>query len=177
MASTTANVEKPQAGQSVPVTLSEGQATVSCKAGDIESMQMTDGGKLLMTFKDGASITVNNFQEFASKGSVLTLADGTTLNTVDLLSGVAMKPQAAANDGAEVLVGQPPAGQTTEIELAPGHKYNFAFDDAAKESVTQEGGALIITFQDGGKLVLKNFSDALDASDPVQVSVGGEEIS
>ncbi len=178
MASTTATVEKPQAGHSVPVTLSEGQATVSCKAGDIESMQMTDGGKLLMTFKDGASITVNNFQEFASKGSILTLADGTTLNTVDLLSGVAMKPQAAAaNDGAEVLVGQPPAGQTAEIELAPGHKYNFAFDDAAKESVTQENGALIITFQDGGKLVLKNFSDALDASDPVQVSVGGEEIS
>lgn len=178
MANTTALVEKPQAGQSVPVNLTEGQATVSCKAGDIASMQMTDGGKLLMTFKDGATITVNNFQEFAAKGSVLSLADGTTVNSVELLSGVALKPEAtiAANDSAEILVGQPPAGQTVEIELAPGQKYNFAFDDAAKESVTQEAGALIITFQDGGKLVLKNFSEALGAADPIQVSVAGGDV-
>ena len=176
MANTTATVEKPQAGQSVPVTLTEGQATVSCKSGDIQSMELTDGGKLLMTFKDGGSITVNNFQEFASKGSIISLADGTTINSMELISGLSLK-SAPANDGAEVLVGQPAPGQTVEIELEPGQKYNFAFSEESKESVSQEAGALVITFDDGGKLVLKNFSDALDATDPVQISLGGEIIS
>ena len=175
MANATSIVEKPQAGQSVPVSLTEGQTTMSWNSGDVQTMELMDGGKLLIKFTDGASVIINNFQELALQGSVLRLADGTIVNTVELLSSLSLN--VPANDVAEILVGQPAAGQTVEIELEAGQKYNFSFNETAKESVTQEAGALIISFDDGGKLVLKNFSDALDAADPVQISVGGDVIS
>ncbi len=175
MANATASVEKPQAGQSVPVTLAEGQTSISWKAGDVQSMSLTEGGKLLVKFTDGGSVIIENFQELAAKGSVLILADGTTLNMAELQTGLSSPADAVQN--AEVLVGQPAAGETVEITLEAGQKYNFSFNDSAKESVVREAGALIITFDDGGKLVLKNFSDAMDASDPVQVSVGGDIIT
>lgn len=175
MTNAAASVEKPQAGQSVPVTLAEGQTSISWKAGDVQSMSLTEDGKLLVKFTDGGSVIIENFQELAAKGSVLVLADGTTLNTAELQAGLSSPVDALQN--AEVLVGQPEAGQTVEITLEAGQKYNFSFNDNAKESVVREAGALIITFDDGGKLVLRNFSDAMDASDPVQVSVGGDIIT
>ncbi|MFN3826456.1 MAG: type I secretion C-terminal target domain-containing protein [Micavibrio sp.] len=171
MVNQTSAVEKPQAGQTLPVTLSEGQTQLSYNASDVQSMALS-GGKLQLSFNDGGTLIINNFQELASKGTVLTLQDGTTLNTAELFS------ELSRNDNqAEVLVGQPPAGEVVEISLEQGQKYNFSFNPESKESVSQENGALIITFDDGGKLVLKNFADALDALEPVQVIVDGDVIS
>ncbi|QQG36285.1 MAG: VWA domain-containing protein [Micavibrio aeruginosavorus] len=170
MVNQTAAVEKPQAGQTLPVTLSEGQTQLSYSAQDVKSMELA-GGKLQLTFTDGGRLIINNFQDLASKGVQLTLKDGTVVNTAELLSELSRDNQA------EVLVGQPAAGETVEITLEAGQKYNFSFNANAKEAVEQKSGALIITFDDGGKLVLKNFSDALDAEEPVQVFVAGDVIS
>ncbi|MCM2344088.1 MAG: DUF4114 domain-containing protein, partial [Alphaproteobacteria bacterium] len=171
MVNQTAAVAKPQPGQTLPVTLTEGQTQLSYSASDVASMELS-GGKLHLTFTDGGRLVINNFQELASQGTQLTLKDGTIVNTAELLS------ELSRNDNqAEILVGQPSAGETVEITLAVGQKYNVSFNANSKESVEQEAGALIITFDDGGKLILKNFSDALDADDPVQISVAGDVIS
>ena len=168
-------VEKPQAGQSVQTNLSEGQTNLMYKSGDVQDMKVTGEGKLLVTFTDGGSLTINNFKDLASKGTVLTLADGKTINTADLLTGATPSNDTTAQ--AEILVGQPAPGEEVVLTLESGQKYNFSFNNGAKENVEQANGALIITFDDGGKLVLKNFSEALDAAEPIQIAVEGDVIS
>ena len=132
-------VEKPQAGQSVQTNLSEGQTNLMYKSGDVQDMKVTGEGKLLVTFTDGGSLTINNFKDLASKGTVLTLADGKTINTADLLTGAAPSNDTTAQ--AEILVGQPAPGEEVVLTLESGQKYNFSFNNGAKENVEQIGRA------------------------------------
>ena len=67
-----------------------------------------------------------------------------------------------------VVIGQPVAGEVTEILLAPGQKYYFDFSEGDVQSFIQQGDTLTLTFADNSAVVLKNFgavtSDGLPAT-------------
>jgi len=132
---------------------------------DIADMDLTPNGILVVTLNDGSSIVVENFQSLAESNMSLQLADGSAMNSAEIFSSLS---------GANALkLAQPEANETISFELKAGQKYDVDFKGAVSE-IMQEGGALLITFTDGGKLVLQNFQDAMRDGDNIEFVMNSE---
>ncbi len=63
------------------------------------------------------------------------------------------------------MLARPPLGETREVALENGHNYIFGFDKSEATSFIEENGTLTITFECGGKLVLRNYNTATAGDD------------
>ncbi len=161
----------------LPVKLQPGQVnSMSFPQDSIAEMHLTHGHQLEVMFRDGSKVEIENFQELVNsaqscgRDTIIQLSDNTIIYPEELNSQLAkgpvsfMEKNAAGND--LVTLNEPNAGQIVEKNIESGHEYKmgFAMDHAA--SAAQAGQNLIITFKDGGVLVLKNYFTAMNSELP-----------
>ena len=154
-------------GENKAVSLPQGEATeLSFNTSEVAGMKLSDGGELTISFRDGGSLTINNFRELAESDVQIALEDGDTINSKSLFDTLAA-------DLAPVTLDLPQPGETVAYNVEAGRKYEINVNEPVAE-VSQQEDALLITFNDGGQLVLRNFQDAVQADDTTEVSVDGE---
>ena len=164
MATQAFTVEKPVAGANETVSLPEGETTsLSFNTSEIQGMQLDDSGELIISFTDGGALTIDNFRELADNEVQLSLADGSAINSKDLFETLVSELPATK-------ITEPQPGEAIAYDIQPGHKYEFAFGDHKPVEVSTKDGALLITFDDNGLLVLHNFQDAIASDINTEVS-------
>ncbi len=142
---------------------------LSIDSSQIDGMSLHNEA-LVITFKDGGTLSITNFREMADSHSEIILQDGTVYDAQALYSDLsgALPPVAFQIPG---------EGQSLVYDLEAGHKYTFPFDPQATAGVVEEDGSLIISFDNDGRLILQNFQEAMDAEDPAEMMHGDEYIS
>ena len=144
----TENQNTADAGESIDIV--GGDITqLSIDSSQIEGMNLHNE-MLTITFKDGGTLNITNFREMADSHAEIILKDGTVYKAGDLYEKL-------AGDLPPVMFQLPEDGQTLVYELEPGRKYSFPFDPQTEGHVSEENGALIISFDNDGQLVLQNF--------------------
>ena len=168
MATRTFMVDKPVSGANETVDLPKGEATtLSFNTSEIQGMQLSDNGQLTISFNDGGSLTINNFRELANSEVSLTLEDGSTINSEELYETLVaeLPPSKIAVSG---------EGEAVAYEIQSGHKYNIDLAGSEPVDVKEQDGALLITFDNNGTLVLKNFEQAMASDVGADVTLDGE---
>ncbi|WP_435640792.1 VWA domain-containing protein [Micavibrio aeruginosavorus] len=141
---------------------------------DIQGMSLSPTGALVIKLTDGSSLQIDNFKELSAQGAQIALADGEVIDTAKLLATLSGATNAPANDRADgpaVIVAAPGAGKTVEITMADGTVYELSFDLDAQTTRVESNGDLVVTFADGGVLVLQGYSDAVKGDNPPSLSL------
>ncbi|AEP08454.1 T1SS-143 repeat domain-containing protein [Micavibrio aeruginosavorus] len=141
---------------------------------DIQGMSLSPVGALVIKLTDGSSLQIENFKELSAQGAQIALADGEVIDTAKLLatlSGATSTPANDRADGPAVIVAAPGAGKTVEITMADGTVYELSFDLDAQTTRVESNGDLVITFADGGVLVLQGYSDAVKGDNPPSLTL------
>lgn len=145
-------LDKLQSGSNTYALSTDQSAKLNFGPDDISGMRILPDGALSISLVAGGEIVISNFTDIADAGQFLFLADDSIVSDGGL-------PMLADNDNG-VLIGMPEAGTTQEISFEPGLVYGFDFDRAALSTVQAKDGQLILTFLDGGVLVLANYAEA-----------------
>jgi T1SS-143 domain-containing protein len=138
----------------------------------ILEMRALPKGELEIVLRDGSKVIIENFDELAQSGgrdTILQLSDNTVIHPEELAARLAQGPVrfASSEHSASVVpVNAPEAGQTAEKLIESGHEYRFNFSLADTTRISQSGTNLILTFKDGGVLVLKDFYIAMESELP-----------
>ncbi|PZP53789.1 MAG: hypothetical protein DI586_10655, partial [Micavibrio aeruginosavorus] len=159
----------------LPVSLQPGQVnTMSFTQDSISEMNLTAGDKLEISFTDGSKVEVENFQELVNsaqscgRDTIIQLSDNTIIYPEELNRQLSQGPVQFGNvDSKGVMtLSEPPAGQIVEKTIQPGKEYKMGFDLDSTASAAQAGQNLILTFKDGGVLVMKNYFSSMDSELP-----------
>ncbi len=167
-----------EAGQNIAVKLIAGQHLVLASDLAVQGMKVTSGGELVVTLADGAHLTITNFSEMASCSTCkLTLPNGQSVGLTQLAE--ALNPQGAigatnleygapdgklaAGNGDSHLVKKPGKDEDIVVKLQPGDEYKFSFAMTEPASVKETGGQLVITFKNGGEIIIPNYGAMKDA--------------
>ncbi len=127
----------------VEVSASNGTDIVLSHATAVKDSKVLPDGSLQVLFADGAMLVVH---DYSSADIRLTDANGLTINL-------------AMSD--DVVVPMPEAGQDVVVHLQESHHYffNFSLSDPFSTDVTEQG-ALVISFSDGGKIIIPDYQAA-----------------
>ncbi|HTK83560.1 MAG TPA: hypothetical protein VL625_00610, partial [Patescibacteria group bacterium] len=155
-------------GDNQVLSLNEGHPSLSVAPAEIRDMKIADNGSLIISLKDGHSITITNFHALATADAKIALADGSVIDTHQL-------EEILAKDMHNVTIHQPAAGEVVTYELLPGQTYEMAFNLGHGAHVTESNGALIITFGDHGEIILKNFDAAMNGLTPPVLTYDGNK--
>ncbi|MBL8713015.1 MAG: VWA domain-containing protein [Alphaproteobacteria bacterium] len=167
-----------EAGQNIAVKLIAGQHLVLSSDLAVQGMKATSGGELVVTLADGAVVTITNFAEMAACSTCkLTLPNGQSVGLTQLAE--ALNPQGAigatnleygapdgklaAGNGDSHLVKKPGKDEDIVVKLQPGDAYKFSFAMTEPASVKETGGQLVITFKNGGEIIIPNYGAMKDA--------------
>ena len=159
----------------IPVRLEPGQVnTLSFPQDSISEMRSLPQGELEIVFRDGSKVVVENFDELVNsaqscgRDTIIQLSDNTIIYPEELAAQLGKGPVNFASTDANGMISldAPKAGQVIEKNIESGHEYklNFAFADTL--SAAQAGQNLVLTFKDGGILVLKNYYTAMGSELP-----------
>ena len=159
----------------IPVHLEPGQVnTLSFPQDSISEMRSLPQGELEIVFRDGSKVVVENFDELVNsaqscgRDTIIQLSDNTIIYPEELAAQLDKGPVNFASNDANGIISldAPKAGQVTEKNIESGHEYklNFAFADTL--SAAQAGQNLVLTFKDGGVLILKNYYTAMGSELP-----------
>jgi T1SS-143 domain-containing protein len=158
----------------LPIHLQPGQVnTLAFSQDSISSMQLTPKGELEISFRDGSKVTIADFDELADsakscgRDTLIQLSDNTIIypdQLRDQLSQQGGVNFVAENDGI-ITLDEPKAGQilTKNIEAGQEYKLGFTLDGV---NAAQSGNNLLLTFKDGGVLVLNNYFTAVNSDLP-----------
>ncbi|MBL8642021.1 MAG: hypothetical protein JNL76_07900, partial [Alphaproteobacteria bacterium] len=159
----------------IPLHLQPGQINTLAFAQDsISSMRLTPKGELEISFRDGSKVAIADFNELADsvkscgRDTVIQLSDNTIIYPDQLRDQLAEKGTVdfvgAQADGLMIL-DEPKAGQILTKNIESGHEYklNFSLDNV---NAAQSGPNLLLTFKDGGVLVLNNYFIAVHSDLP-----------
>ena len=91
----------------------------------------------------------------------VTLVDGVCVVTTDDVTSSLTAP---------IFIEKPAAGETAEIEVVPGQKYFFDFEEGSVEAFVQEGDNLTLQFADGSSVVLNGFGSAAGSALPATLA-------
>ncbi|HEY8190151.1 MAG TPA: hemolysin, partial [Micavibrio sp.] len=160
--------------------------TLSMTTADIKHMDLSGSGSLIISKADGSVVTLENFQALAQQGAKLTLQDGETIDAAKLFETLAADlPSAPTNVNAAaavvttatpmVSISAPEAGHQAEITLRAGEKYIFAFDPTAQDT-RLENGDLIITFENGGVIVIHGYEQIAQLENPPSMQLAGGQV-
>ncbi len=158
----------------LPLHLQPGQVnTLSFSQDSISSMQMTAKGELEISFRDGSKVAIADFNELADsakscgRDTLIQLSDNTIIYPDQLRDQLAQKGGVdftAQNDGV-ITLDEPKAGQIVTKNIDAGHEYKLGFTlDGV--NAAQSGHNLLLTFKDGGVLVLNNYFTAVNSDLP-----------
>ena len=92
--------------------------------------------------------------------------------TVTLVDGVCVVTSEDATQSltAPIIIEKPAAGDTAQIDVVPGQKYFFDFNENNVGSFVQEDGDLTLNFTDGSSIVLKGFGSASEGVLPAKLA-------
>ena len=163
----------------LPVKLQPGQVnTMSFSQDSISEMHLTPGKELQISFQDGSKVQIDNFQELVGsaqscgRDTIIQLSDNTIIYPDELNAqlskskGTVSFNEKAADGHDLITLSEPLAGQSVEKTIQPGHEYKMGFNMDSTSSAAQAGQNLIMTFKDGGVLVLKNYFTAMNSELP-----------
>ena len=175
----------------MPVSLKAGEVnTLSFAQDSIKSMNLTADNHLEISFRDGSKIEVENFQELVNsaqscgRDTIIQLSDNTIIYPEELNTQLSQGPvnfnsgtmaSGEGSDDGSFSISMPRAGQVIERDISEGSTYKLGFAMGDAISAAQAGQNLILTFNDGGVLVLKNYFPATAAADPAQFSFNNGE--
>ncbi|MCB1550431.1 MAG: type I secretion C-terminal target domain-containing protein [Alphaproteobacteria bacterium] len=157
----------------LPLSLQAGQVnTLSFSQDSISSMQLTPQGELEISFRDGSRLVIENFQELANssqscgRDTLIQLSDNTIIYPEELRGQLAQgSVMFETSENGLVALAEPKAGQVVEANIVAGHEYQFGFD-LSDVSAAQAGQNLILSFANGGVLILNNFFAAASTELP-----------
>ncbi len=142
----------------------QGQITMSFGSDAIDGLRM-DGQALVISFTEGGELRIPNFQDVGGNGTTVVLADGTPVEPS--LLNTALAPSGAGNDDADAThIGIPEEKVVREVNLSPGQSYVLDFTSTEPADAIVESGALIITFENGGMIILRDFESAMTGATP-----------
>jgi large repetitive protein len=149
-------------------------AKLSFSSGDIASLNVNDNGALVINFQNGGVAVINNFQSLIDNGHQLYLADNTPINPDNASTLLTCKPGVANDNLAAITqsieIGLPDQNTVREITLEQGQTYHFAFDLTQTQSAEEKDGTLIVSFDNGGKLIITNYTAAISGVTPIAVT-------
>ena len=92
--------------------------------------------------------------------------------TVKLIDGVCVVTSEDATDSltAPIIIEKPAAGDVAEIEVVPGQKYFFDFNENNVSEFVQDGENLTLNFADGSSVVLIGFGTAASSALPATLA-------
>ncbi|MEK7801758.1 MAG: DUF5801 repeats-in-toxin domain-containing protein, partial [Pseudomonadota bacterium] len=168
----------------VPLHLQPGQVnTLSFSQDAIGSMHLTPQNALEISFRDGSKINIENFEELANsanscgRDTLIQLTDGTIIYPDQLRDQLIKAPVNYAQEGQnDFVVAEPKAGEMKKINIESGHEYKlgFALDGV---SGVQSGHDLLLTFKNGGIVILSNYYTAVGSDlPPVMTLANGATI-
>ncbi|MDY0029561.1 MAG: DUF5801 repeats-in-toxin domain-containing protein, partial [Pseudobdellovibrionaceae bacterium] len=157
----------------LPVTLQPGQVnTLSFSQDSISTMQLTTKGELEISFRDGSRLVIENFEELANssqscgRDTLIQLSDNTIIYPDELQGQLEHGPvQFGSTESGIIALSEPHAGQVIEANIEPGHEYQMGFD-LSNVSAVQAGQNLILSFPNGGVLILNNYFAAANTELP-----------
>ena len=183
---------QPDANEITTVSAEQGQSIVlDISKDDIETIGFNSDGELVIVFQNEGVLIVENAgaAEGIVSGGAIKLTEGGSLDVSDVNGFAALQEQstsqvadAAAPSAAEVaniqpaagaeqplVINQPAANQEQTLELQAGQEYQIGFAQDQIQAIEQQGEALVITFGDGGSLVIPNFEPATTAEDAASI--------
>ncbi len=173
-------LSQPEAGTVVSHQIPDDiSARLNFTADDIDALQLNDAGSLVISFADGGTLNITNFETLIENGNLLFLEDGTLVDQ-SLLTTAALSPSAlnnidtaagAAINGDAIRIGQPAANTTQEIALQGGQKYICDFDPSNAANVEVINGNMVLTFNDGSQVVINDFSQVMAGDLPAELTV------
>lgn len=167
-----------QPQQTLEVTASAGQNLTVSGATAVQNVATNADGGLVITFSNGASLVVKNYADIASMDPApsITLADGKAVSLPQLLAqgeidatqleygapsltaeGQVAGETKAEKTGEEVVINAPKAGEDVVVTLADGKEYTFGFAMNEPTAVKDNNGQLVITFSNGGEIIIPNY--------------------
>jgi T1SS-143 domain-containing protein len=160
----------------LPIHLQPGQInTLTFTQDSIAEMRLLAKGELEILFRDGSKVVVENFDELANsaqscgRDTLIQLSDNTIIYPDELRAQLTEAPVVFAGrdvDTGVVALDAPKPGQISEQMIEAGREYKFGFGLTDTVSAAQAGENLILTFKDGGVLVLKNYFVAVGTELP-----------
>jgi len=166
-------IQKPCAGSNVMVSISKDEPTAfNFGLEDVKAMKLLAGGAMMITFDDGATLTINNFEQ--AKASFpftdVAMSDGTVMNLQKVATGLAgTLPQDTV---ADLTILKPQGGlNATQFNLQPGKTYTLGFAMKDVSGVEQQGSDLLVTFTDGTSLTLHNYAEVGASALPPQMTL------
>ena len=171
MATQAFTVDKPVYGTSETVTLPENNSSnLSFSTAEIQGMKLSESGELTITFTDGGALVIDNFRQMADNEVQLSLADGGVLNSKELF-------ETLATDLPATKISSPESGESIAYNIQQGHKYELNFGDQRLVDTNEQDGALLITFENGGLIVLHGFQQAMESGITTEISFDGQFLS
>ncbi len=165
---------EPDANQVESYTLDElTSGAIQFKPEDISGLSLGDAGELIISLKNGGQVVLENYEELAANEHILTLEDGTIIDP-SALSASAVSPQQLnsiqAAAGTETIQ-SPEANTTQEISLTPGQKYVCDFDPTSAAKVEVIDGQMVLTFNDGSRVVINNYDEVMAGDLPAELTL------
>ncbi len=162
-------VGRPAAGDIVEISAEPGETYVL----DFDPSQaraLVEGDNLILVFEDGAQIVFENLVNLAQ------LENGPSLqyageDMIALLQAQGIIP--GVLEGIELL--QPEPGQIIEIQAALGLRFIINFDPAIAV-VTVDGDNLVMTFPNGGQIVIAGLGGLADDPNAPVFNIAGADI-
>ena len=155
-----------ESGQNFEISLSSGQNLVLA-AGDatVQGMAVSDSGALVLMLSNGATIAITNFADAAAmspapkvilpNGQPLELAQMETMGSPAVETADATAAADAAKSVTEI--GAPKPGESLVVTLEAGQEYQFGFAMTEPKAVKDNGGQLVISFGNGGEIIIPNY--------------------
>jgi large repetitive protein len=170
----------------MPVRLEAGQVnSLSFPQDSISEMRLTPTQELEISFRDGSKVVIENFQELVNsaqscgRDTIIQLSDNTIIYPEELNAKLAQAgsvnfaggdTSGDAGEAGVMTISQPRAGQIVERDIRAGEEYKLGFNLDQTVSAAQAGQNLILTFKDGGVLVLKNYFSATGSDTPATMT-------
>jgi len=170
-----------ESNQTQEITLSAGQ-NLAIAAGDatVQGIMLGAGGAMNIKLSNGATLVIKNFSDIASMSPAptLSLPNG---EKIDMAALQAMESPAVAQPAPaeETLsdaktINMPKPGETLVVKLEEGADYTFGFALNEPKSVKDNGGQLVITFENGGEIVIPNYGTMKSSGVEITLKDGAE---
>jgi len=170
-----------ESNQTQEITLSAGQ-NLAIAAGDatVQGIMLGAGGAMNIKLSNGATLVIKNFSDIAamSPAPTLSLPNG---EKIDMAALQAMESPAVAQPAPaeETLsdaktINMPKPGETLVVKLEEGADYTFGFALNEPKSVKDNGGQLVITFENGGEIVIPNYGTMKSSGVEITLKDGAE---
>ena len=141
-------VARPEAGQTVQISAEPGRTYV-LDFDPAQARALVDGDNLILVFEDGAQIVFENLVNLVQLENAPGLQYAGQ-DMIALLQAQGVIP--GVLEGFELI--EPEPGQIIIIQAALGQRFVINFDPAAAQ-VSVEGDNLVMTFANGGQIVIQ----------------------